>query len=73
MKHYGFAPLLDVLFWLSAGTLAVSAVYWLFEERLMNRIVSPDPHQEEQVARLRARATEQDVRQGRSTADPASP
>jgi OPA family glycerol-3-phosphate transporter-like MFS transporter len=42
VKHYGFTPLLDVLFWLSAGTLAVSVVYWFFEERLMNQIVSPE-------------------------------
>jgi OPA family glycerol-3-phosphate transporter-like MFS transporter len=33
VKHYGFSPLLNVLFWLSAGTLAVSVVYWILEER----------------------------------------
>lgn len=36
VKHYGFAPLLDVLFWLGVGTLAVAVVYWYFEERLLN-------------------------------------
>lgn len=33
VKHYGFAPLLNVLFWLAVGTCAVSAVYCYFEER----------------------------------------
>jgi OPA family glycerol-3-phosphate transporter-like MFS transporter len=40
VKHYGFAPLLDVLFWLGVGTFAVSVVYWLFEERLLNSVAS---------------------------------
>ena len=33
VKQHGFAPLVDVLFWLSAGTLAVGVVYWILEER----------------------------------------
>jgi OPA family glycerol-3-phosphate transporter-like MFS transporter len=36
VKHYGFAPLLDALFWLGVVTLAVGVVYWVFEERLLN-------------------------------------
>ncbi len=36
VKHYGFAPLLDVLFWLGVGTCAVTVVYWCFEERGAN-------------------------------------
>ncbi len=36
VKHYGFAPLLDVLFWLGVGTFAVGLVYWYFEERLLS-------------------------------------
>jgi OPA family glycerol-3-phosphate transporter-like MFS transporter len=46
VKHYGFAPLLDVLFWLSVGTLAVGSVYWYFEERMLNRIAVSDPQRE---------------------------
>jgi hypothetical protein len=46
VKHYGFAPLLDVLFWLSAGTLAVGIVYWYFEERTLNRIAASEPQRE---------------------------
>jgi OPA family glycerol-3-phosphate transporter-like MFS transporter len=42
VKRHGFAPLLDVLFWLGAGTLAVGVAYWFFEERLMNRFAPPD-------------------------------
>ena len=41
VKHYGFAPLLDVLFWLGVGTFAVGVVYWYFEERLLSSI---SPH-----------------------------
>ena len=33
VQRHGFAPLLGVLFWLSAATLAVSVVYWILEER----------------------------------------
>lgn len=33
VKHYGFAPLLDVLLGLAVATLAVSLVYWWVEER----------------------------------------
>jgi OPA family glycerol-3-phosphate transporter-like MFS transporter len=44
VKHYGFAPLLDVLFWLSVATFAVGAVYWYFEERLLNTIAPPPTH-----------------------------
>jgi OPA family glycerol-3-phosphate transporter-like MFS transporter len=46
VKHYGFGPLLDVLFWLSAGTLAVGIVYWYCEERLLNRLTTPAPQSE---------------------------
>ena len=41
VKHYGFAPLLDVLFGLGVGTLAVGVVYWYFEERLLSAIAPP--------------------------------
>ena len=41
VKHYGFAPLLDVLFGLGVGTFAVAVVYWYFEERLLNAIAPP--------------------------------
>lgn len=33
VKHYGFAPLLDVLLGLAAATLVVSLAYWWAEER----------------------------------------
>ncbi len=41
VKTHGFAPLLDVLFWLSAATLAVGVVYWLLEERQLNALPQP--------------------------------
>ncbi|MBA4063764.1 MAG: hypothetical protein C0501_08640 [Isosphaera sp.] len=37
VKAYGFGPLLDVLFWLSAATLAVGVAYWVLEERQASR------------------------------------
>lgn len=50
VKHYGFAPLLDVLFWLGVATFAVSVVYWYFEERLLNALAPPALLPEEQGA-----------------------
>jgi OPA family glycerol-3-phosphate transporter-like MFS transporter len=41
VKYHGFAPLLDVLFWLSAATLAVSVVYWILEERQLRSHAEP--------------------------------
>lgn len=41
VKHYGFGPLLDVLFWLSAATCAVSIVYWYCEERRLREPSEP--------------------------------
>jgi MFS transporter, OPA family, glycerol-3-phosphate transporter len=41
VKQHGFSPLLDVLFWLSAGTLVIGVVYWYFEERMLNRLTAP--------------------------------
>lgn len=41
VKRYGFGPLLDVLFWLAAATLAVSVVYWVLEERQLNAPAEP--------------------------------
>jgi OPA family glycerol-3-phosphate transporter-like MFS transporter len=38
VKQRGFAPLLDVLFWLGVATFTVSVVYWYTEERMLNRI-----------------------------------
>jgi MFS transporter, OPA family, glycerol-3-phosphate transporter len=41
VKHYGFGPLLDVLFWLAAATCAVSIVYWYYEERRLREPSEP--------------------------------
>ncbi len=46
VKHYGFAPLLDVLFWLGVATFAISVVYRFFEERLLNALTPPEANDE---------------------------
>jgi OPA family glycerol-3-phosphate transporter-like MFS transporter len=47
VKQYGFAPLFDILFWLSVATFAVGVVYWHFEERLLNKLPSPTAQPEQ--------------------------
>jgi OPA family glycerol-3-phosphate transporter-like MFS transporter len=42
VTKYGFVPLLDVLFWLSATTLVVGIVYWILEERQL-KALPPEP------------------------------
>jgi OPA family glycerol-3-phosphate transporter-like MFS transporter len=33
VKKHGFAPLLDVLFWVGAATVVIAIVYWVQEEK----------------------------------------
>jgi OPA family glycerol-3-phosphate transporter-like MFS transporter len=47
VKHYGFAPLLNVLFWLGMASCAVSIVYWFFEERLLKTLEARSLREEE--------------------------
>jgi OPA family glycerol-3-phosphate transporter-like MFS transporter len=47
VKHYGFGPLLDVLFWLGVATCAVGIVYWFFEERLLKSLDAAEPQPED--------------------------
>jgi OPA family glycerol-3-phosphate transporter-like MFS transporter len=43
VKHRGFGPLLDVLFWVGVATCAAGAAYWYFEERLLKSLDASRP------------------------------